>query len=57
MDKKLEFTKYLYQDLAWGPDFKKVDGPKIKNSDSNSEFYIQQSLKVMKYSFKDLKSF
>ncbi len=55
MDKKLEFTKYLYQDLAWGPDFKKVDGPKIKNSDSNSEFYIKQSLKVMKYSFKDLK--
>ena len=35
-----EMTKLIYQDLAWGPIYKKNDGAYIKDTDNKSEIYI-----------------
>ena len=40
-----EMTKLIYQDLAWGPIYKKNDGAYIKDTDNKSEIYVKQSLK------------
>ena len=33
----IEMTKLIYQDLAWGPIYKKNDGAYIKDTDNKSE--------------------
>jgi len=48
-------TNFLYQELAWGPIFKKNDGKSIKNTDNNSEIYIKESLRKMKIPLNKLK--
>ena len=52
---KLNFTKLLYQDFAWGPLYKKKDGKRIKGIDNNSKKYIDDSLKTMKLSPRQLR--
>ena len=51
-----ELTKLIYQDLAWGPLYKKNDGAYIKDTDNKSEIYIKQSLKIMKIPIRHLKN-
>tara|TARA_B100001057_G_scaffold375651_1_gene380504 strand:+ start:862 stop:2019 length:1158 start_codon:yes stop_codon:yes gene_type:complete len=51
-----EMTKLIYQDLAWGPIYKKNDGAYIKDTDNKSEIYIKQSLKIMKIPLRSLKN-
>ena len=51
-----EMTKLIYQDLAWGPIYKKNDGAYIKDTDNKSEIYIKQSLKIMKIPLPSLKN-
>ena len=51
-----KMTKLIYQDLAWGPVYKKNDGNYIKDTDNKSEIYIKESLKIMKISLKALKN-
>ena len=49
-------TNFLYQELAWGPIFKKKDGKLIKNTDNNSEIYIKESLRKMRIPLSKLKN-
>ena len=51
-----DLTNFLYQELAWGPFFKKQDGKYIKNMDNDSSIYIKESLKIMKIKISDLKN-
>ena len=51
-----EMTKLIYQDLAWGPIYKKNDGAYIKDTDNKSEIYVKQSLKIMKIPLRSLKN-
>ena len=43
-----DLTNILYQELAWGPFFKKQDRKYIKNMDNASSIYIKESLKIVK---------
>ena len=43
-----DLTRFIYQDLSWGPLFRKKDGEVISNADNNAEKYIKESLDVMK---------
>ena len=63
MDKKLiekygykDLTRFIYQDLSWGPLFRKEDGKVISNADNNAEKYIKESLDIMKVPISDLKN-
>ena len=51
-----EMTRLIYQDLAWGPIYKKSDGNYIKDTDNKSEIYIKKSLRIMKIPLKKLKT-
>ena len=42
---KINFTKFIYQELAWGPLYKINDGNFVKNQDNNAQKYILNSLK------------
>lgn len=42
-----EITTLIYEDLAWGPLYRKKDGEIIKNADNNSEKYITDSLNIL----------
>ena len=62
MDKKkkenleyTELTSLIYNDLAWGPLYRKQDGNIIKNTDNQASKYILESLDIMKISKDDLK--
>ena len=46
-------TRLIYQDLAWGPIYKKSDGNYIKDTDNKSEIYIKKSLRIMKIPLKN----
>ena len=50
-----DLTRFIYQDLSWGPLFRKKDGDVIVNADNNAEKYIKESLEIMKVSVSDLK--
>ena len=55
--KKYEkLTRYVYENLSWGPLFRKNDGSKIINTDNNSSAYIKASLKKMNVSLSQLKN-
>ena len=59
MDNKKNYkdmTNFLYQELAWGPLFKKKDGKSIKNTDNNSEIYIKETFRKMKIPLGKLKN-
>ena len=51
-----DLTRFIYQDLSWGPLFRKEDGKIIANADNNAEKYIKESLDIMKISPSDLKN-
>lgn len=51
-----DFTRFIYQDLSWGPLFRKDDGKVILNADNNAEKYIKESLEIMNISASDLKN-
>ena len=53
---KINFTKFIYQELAWGPLYKINDGNFVKNQDNNAQKYILNSLKKLKIKKKDLKN-
>ncbi len=62
MDKKnkenleyTELTSLIYNDLAWGPLYRKKDGNIIKNTDNQASKYILESLDIMKISKDELK--
>ena len=40
-----KITRYVYENLSWGPLFRKKDGTKILNTDNDSSAYIKESLK------------
>ena len=50
-----ELTAFIYQDLSWGPLFRKKDGEIIKDTDNNAEKYILVSLDILKIKPQDLK--
>lgn len=50
-----DLTRFIYQDLSWGPLFRKTDGEVISNADNNAEKYIKESLDIMKIKVSDLK--
>ena len=52
----IKFTRFLYQDISWGPLYKKEDGKILKNLDNNAEKYIKESLRIMNISPKQLKN-
>ncbi len=51
-----DLTRYIYQDLSWGPLFRFKDGKVIDNADNNAEKYINDSLKIMKIKPSELKN-
>ena len=52
----LNFTRNIYQKLAWGPLYKTKDGKVTESTDNNSQKYIKESLKIMKLSQNQLKN-
>ena len=55
--KKYEkFTKFVYENLSWGPLFREKDGSKISNTDNRASDYIIHSLKKMGLKISDLKN-
>ena len=50
-----DLTRFVYQDLSWGPLFRKKDGEVISNADNNAEKYIKESLDVMNIKVSELK--
>ena len=55
-----KLTSFIYDEMAWGPLFKKQtlgkkDGKTIKNTDNNASNYIKESLKIMKIPLNKLK--
>lgn len=50
-----DVTTFIYEDLAWGPLYRKKDGEIIKNADNNAEKYISDSLKILSINKADLK--
>ncbi len=55
MENYKNITAFIYEDLAWGPLYRKKDGEILKNADNNAEKYILESLKVLSIKTKDLK--
>lgn len=62
MDKKIkenleysELTSLIYNDLSWGPLYRKKDGNIIENTDNQAAKYILDSLKIMEINKEDLK--
>ena len=55
MENYKNITTFIYEDLAWGPLYRKKDGEIIKNADNNAEKYILESLKVLSIKTRDLK--
>lgn len=51
-----DLTRFIYQDLSWGPLYRHIDGEIIPNADNNAEKYIVESLDIMKISVSDLKN-
>ncbi len=51
-----DLTRFIYQDLSWGPLFREKDGEVISNADNNAEKYINESLDIMKIPVSDLKN-
>ena len=49
-------TKYVYENLSWGPLYRKKDGTKLRNTDNNSSDYIKYSLKKMNIKIAELKN-
>lgn len=50
-----ELTAFIYQDLSWGPLYRKKDGEIIKETDNNAEKYILDSLNILKIKPEQLK--
>ena len=51
-----KITRYVYENLSWGPLFRKKDGKKILNTDNDSSTYIKYSLKKMNIKLSQLKN-
>ena len=51
-----DLTRFIYQDLSWGPLYRDGDGEVIPNADNNAEKYILESLDIMKIPVSDLKN-
>jgi len=49
-----DLTAFIYQDLSWGPLYRKKDGEILKDADNNAEKYILESLKILKLKPEDL---
>ena len=43
MDNCKDLTRFIYQDLSWGPLFRYSDGNVMPNADNNAEKYINDS--------------
>ena len=56
MDNYKDLTRFIYQDLSWGPLFRYSDGNVMPNADNNAEKYINDSLEIMKIPVEDLKN-
>lgn len=50
-----ELTAFIYQDLSWGPLYRKKDGEIVKETDNNAEKYILDSLNILKIKPEELK--
>ena len=51
-----KITRHVYENLSWGPLFRKKDGAKIINTDNDSSAYIKESLKKMNIKVSQLKN-
>jgi SAM-dependent methyltransferase len=51
-----DLTRFIYQDLSWGPLYRQRDGEVIPNADNNAAKYILESLDIMKIPVSDLKN-
>lgn len=51
-----KLTRYVYENLSWGPLFRKKDGSKIINTDNDSTTYIKQSLRRMNIKLSQLRN-
>ena len=40
-----KLTRFVYENLSWGPLFREKDGSRIANTDNDSSEYIKISLK------------
>ena len=51
-----ELTKFVYDNLSWGPLYRHKDGKTVSNKDNNSKKYIDETLDIMKIPVSDLKN-
>ena len=51
-----KLTRFVYENLSWGPLFREKDGSRIANTDNDSSEYIKISLKKMNIRLSQLKN-
>ena len=51
-----KFTKFVYENLSWGPLYREKDGSKISNTDNRASDYIIYSLRKMGLKISELKN-